>query len=272
MKCSNCGNELKADSKFCIKCGTAVLKDGKKKTVKEEKKTDVKVEKKVSKNDGFDFGTVVLGCLMFILNVILKPVSTLKDKLESYSNIKTAGILVVLVSFGRMIINLFGNMISTIFTKEITNYWNGDTKLSINFENLKELDYLSLIFKEFFVFIVVVAALAGIYYIVAMIMKKNANYLKLVTIATVSFIPSIVIGSFVSIIVSYIYAPLATFLVCAAFIYSFLTFVNAMDDELDIDDSNLKVYFHTICLTVVIIVVYYVAVNEIDSSLTSLLK
>lgn len=272
MKCSECGSELKKDAKFCVKCGAAVLEEEKKKTVKEEKKTEVKVEKKVSKNESFDFGAVVMGCLMFILNVILKPVSTLKEKIENYSNIKTAGILVVLVSFGRMIINLLGKMISAVFTKEITNYWSGDTKLSVNFENLKELDYLSLIFKEFFMFIVVMAALAGIYYIVAMIMKKNANYFKLVTIATVSFITSIVIGSFVSVIVAYIYAPLATFLVCAAFIYSFLTFVNAMDDELNIDDSNLKVYFHTICLTVVIIIAYYVTANKIDNSLTNLLK
>lgn len=263
MKCLTCGSELKSDAKFCVKCGTAVLEEG---------KSEVKIEKETSKTDKFDFCTVIMGCLMFILNVILKPVSTLKEKIENYSNIKTAGILVVLISFGRMVINLLGSMISVIFTKKITNYWNGDTKLSISFENLKELDYLSLIFKEFFMFVVVIAALAGVYYIVAMIMKKSANYFKLVTITAVSFIPSIVVGSFVSVIIAYIYAPLASFLVCAAFIYSFLTFVNAMDDELNIDDSNLKVYFHTICLTVIIIVVYYVTANKIDSSLTSLLK
>ena len=103
-------------------------------------------------------------------------------------------------------------------------------------------------------------------------MKKSANYFRLVTITSVSFIPLIVVGSFVSIIVGYIYAPLATFLVCAAFIYSLLTFVNAMDDELDIDDSNLKVYFHTICLTVVVIVAYYVMSSQLNTSLTNILK
>lgn len=264
MKCSNCGSELNNDAKFCVKCGTAVVNE---KKVKEEK-----TKKKSTKVESNSFGAMIIGCLMFILNVILKPVSTLKEKIKDYSDFKVAGILLVLVSFGRMIINLLGNMISVVFVKKISSYLTGETKLSVNFENLKELDYLSLIFKEFFMFLIVIALVAGIYYVVALIMKKSANYFRLVTITSVSFIPLIVVGSFVSIIVGYIYAPLAIFLVCAAFIYSLLTFVNAMDDELDIDDSNLKVYFHTICLTVVVIVAYYVMSSQLNTSLTNILK
>lgn len=259
MKCSNCGAEITGDSKFCVKCGAKIT-------------SDKSISKKSVNNKKNDFIQVILTCLLFILNVILKPVSTLKEKVKDYSNIKTTGILVGVVAFGRMIINLLGNMISVVFVKKYTNYYSSETKLVFNFENLKELDYFSLIVKELFGFVIVVAALALIYYLVALVMKKNANYFRLTAIATVSFIPVIIIGSFVSVIVNYIYAPLSIFLVFASLIYSLLTFINACDDELSIDDSNLKVYFHTICLTVVIIVVYYVAMNSVGNSLVDLLK
>lgn len=225
----------------------------------------------VKENAGsFDFMATVLGCLMFILNVLLKPVSTVKAKIKNFSNVKNTGILLGVVSLGRMIIGLLSSMISVIFVKKV-NYFSGDTKLEVAFDNLKELNYFDLTIKAFFSYVIVMLALAGIYYIVAMVMKKSANYFKLVAISSVAFVPTILAG-LVSVIFAYIYAPLAVFVVCAAAFYSFLTFVNAMDDELDIDDSNLKVYFHTICFTVVIIVTFYVTKESLDTSLTSFLK
>lgn len=264
MKCLNCGYEVNNNVKFCAKCGTNVVSEVK---IKDGNKTN-----KTTNNKKDTFVAMIIGCFMFILNVILKPVSTLKERLNDYSDYKNVGILLVLVSFCRMVINLVGNMISIVFVKRMSSYLKGDTKLHVDFENLKELDYLSLIFKEFFVFLIVIAILAGIYYLVALVMKKNANYFRLVTVTSVSFIPFIIVSCFISIIIEYIYAPLAFFLVCASFIYSLLTFINAMNDELDIDDSNLKVYFHTICSAVIIIITYYVVSNKNNTSIISFLK
>ena len=142
-----------------------------------------------------------------------------------------------------------------------------------NIKNLKDLNYFDLIVKNLFWSIVVIAAVAGIYYIVSMIMKKNANYFRLASITAVAFVPVYAAG-FVSIIVAYIYAPLSAFLVFAACLYSFLIFIHAIDNEVEFKDADFKVFFHTICLTVVFIVAYYVLSNSIGSmtSLNSLLK
>lgn len=259
MKCSNCGCELTEGSKFCVRCGTSVANNMGVNTV----------EKKQNNNKGFL--DTVLECFMFILNVLLKPVSTLKEKIKNYSDVKSSGILVLVVSLSLTIVNLLSNMISTIFVKKITSYYTGDTKLSIEFDNLKNLDYVDLIFKRFFEFAIFILALAGIYYIVSMIMKKSSSYFRLATISAVSLVPygaSIII----SVIVSYIYAPLSFFILFGSLIYSLLTFINAMDEELNIDDSNLKVYFHTICMIVLIIAAYYIALNSTTSAINSLLK
>ena len=82
------------------------------------------------------------------------------------------------------------------------------------------------------------------------------------------------IATFVSIIVAYIYAPLSAFLIFASLIYSLLTLVHCIDEEVKFDDKSFKVYFQTICLTVIFIITYYVLSNTISSviGLGSLLK
>ena len=252
MKCSKCGVELEENAKTCNECGTAV-------------------ENKFIPKKDFDFVSFILECLTFILAVILKPISSLKKKLDEYSDVKSVGILVGVVALGRMIINLLGSMISAIFVKQF-NFWTGDSKLSVSFDGLKNLDYFDLIVKQLFGFVIIIAAIAGIYYIVSLIMKKTVNYFKLVTITTVSFVPFFIVSSFICVIVNYIYVPASVFLAIGAFIYSLLTFIISVDSEIEFKDSNFKVYFHTICLTVIFIVSYYVVSNSISSSITNLLK
>ena len=228
--------------------------------------------KSVEEKKSFDFMTTILNCLTFVMAVALKPVNGIKSRIKEFSDFKSAGILVLFVSVAKMIINLIGTMISTIFVKQ-RNYFSGETKLNVSFENLKNLNYFDLIIKNLIMSIIIVAAVAGIYYVVSMIMKKSSSYFRLVAITSVSFVPTVV-ASFVSIIIAYIYAPLSVFLVFAAFVYSFLIFVYAINNEVEFKDADYKIFFHTICLTVVFIVAYYVLSNSISSmfDLNSLLK
>jgi len=255
MKCLNCGAEINEDEKKCSECG---------------KEIESKKERKYIPNNEFDFMSTVVSCLNFILGVFLKPVTYLKSKIDDYFDFKKTGILVLLVSLARMILNLLGSMISAVFVKEV-NFWTGATKFTVSFERLKNLKYFDLIFKQFFGFIIVIAAVAGIYYIVSLIMKKSVNYFKLVAVSTVSFVPFI-ISSFVSVIVSYIYTPASLFLIVAAFIYSIFTFVNGIDNEVKFDDSNFKVYFHGICLVTLFIISYYILSNNFAGIITNFLK
>ncbi len=221
------------------------------------------MEKSTSKN--FDFVSFITGCFMFILACLMKPVTAIKSKINEYSDVKTAGILVILVSLCRMIINLLGSMISVIFVKQ-RNFLKGTTSFSVSFDGLKNLDYFSLIVKQFIGFIIVVAVVAGVYYVVSCVMKKTVNYFKLVSIATVSFIPMFIAG-FVSIIISYIYMPIGAFIVFASLVYSVVTFIRIINDEITFDDKNVMVYFQTICLTVIFIIAYYALSNYISSAI-----
>ncbi len=228
------------------------------------------MEKSTSKS--FDFGSFITECLTFILACLMRPISAIKNKINDYSDVKTAGVLVILVSLCRMIINLLRSMISAIFVKQ-RNFLKGTTSLNVSFEGLKNLDYFNLIVKQFIGFIIVVAVVAGVYYIASCVMKKTVNYFKLVSITTVSFIPMFIAG-FVSTIISYIYAPIGVFIVFASLVYSVVTFIRCINDEISFDNKDVMVYFQTVCLTVLFIITYYVLSNSISSmiGLGSLLK
>ncbi len=220
---------------------------------------------KTSKN--FDFVSFITESFMFILACLLKPITAIKNKINEYADVKSAGLLVILVSLCRMIIGLLNAMIQVIFVKP-RGLWKGSSSLTVSFDGLKNLDYFSLIVKQFIGFIIVVAAVAGVYYVVSCVMKKTVNYFKLVSITTVSFIPMFIAG-LVSTIVWYIYIPLSVFVVFASLVYSVITFVKSVNDELKLE-GDMTVYIQTICLTIVFVITYYVLSNYITSLIGSI--
>ena len=215
----------------------------------------------------FDLVSFITESLMIILACLLKPITSIKSKINEYADVKNAGLLVILVSLCRMIIGLLSAMITAIFVKQ-RNLFKGTTSLEVSFDGLKELDYFGLIVKQFVGFIIVVAAVAGIYYVVACVMKKTVNYFKLVSIATVSFIPLFIAG-FVVTIVNYFYIPLAVFIYFAALVYSLITFIKSTNDEMKLE-GNMVVYIQTICMTVIFVITYYVLSNYLTSLFGSL--
>lgn len=220
---------------------------------------------KTSKN--FDFVSFITESFMFILACLLKPITAIKSKINEYADVKSAGLLVILVSLCRMIIGLLNNMISVIFVKQ-RNFLKGSSSLTVSFDGLKNLDYFSLIVKQFVGFIIVVAAVAGVYYVVSCVMKKTVNYFKLVSITTVSFIPMFIAGLLATII-GYIYIPLSVFVVFASLVYSVITFVKSVNDELKLE-GDMTVYIQTICLTIVFVITYYVLSNYITGLIGSI--
>lgn len=225
------------------------------------------MEKNTSKN--FDFVSFITECFMFILACLMKPITAIKNKINEYADVKSAGLLTVLVSLCRMIIVLLGEMIRNVI---VPSGIFKSSKFTVSFEGLKNVAYFDIIVKQTIGFIIVVAVVAGVYYVVSCVMKKTVNYFKLVSIATVSFIPMFIAG-FVATIISYIYIPLGVFIVFATLVYSVITFIRCVNDEIKLD-GDMMVYFQTICLTVIFIITYYVLSNTISSviGLGSLLK
>ena len=212
----------------------------------------------------FDFVSLVTEYFHLILASLLKPVTTIKNKINDYADVKSAGLLLVFVSLCRTILLLLSSIIIYVF---ISSKFKS-AGVSISFDGLKDVPYFDIIVKQTVGFIIAIAAIAGVYYVVCCVMKKTINYFKLVSITTVAFIP-VHIALFIAIIIgAYFSSVFATFIFIAAFLYSVVTFIKCINDEIKLE-GDMMIYFQTISLTVIFIVAYYVTTNFVSSTLSS---
>jgi len=72
----------------------------------------------------------------------------------------------------------------------------------------------------------------------------------------------------VSPILGKIWAPLSIVALVIGIVYSVLIFFNLINNEVDLENTDLKIYFHLICLSILGIAGYYLFVNMLTSSIT----
>lgn len=208
------------------------------------------------------FVSVLLEKLNNLKGYLLKPLESVNAK--ENEDIKsvgiTGGILVVLMT----LVNLVMTMISSVITYDWTGKFDG-----FDFGNLGNLDYLSLIFKNLLIYAVVMLAIAGVFYIGALIAKKEVNYAKLLTIVFIAAIPLTIGNTVVATILGYIYNPLAVIASVATSIYSITIFTKLVNDEVKLSDMTL-IYYNAACYSVIILVTYFIIVRLIVSTVSGI--
>ena len=214
----------------------------------------------------FDIVSFITDSFMFILACLLKPITAIKNKIDEYADVKNAGLLLVLVSLCRTVLLLLSSIIIYVFVASKVK----SVGLTISFDGLKYIPYFDIIVKQTIGCIIAMAVIAGVYYVVSCVMKKTVNYFKLVSITTVSFIPVHIALFIATIIGTYFSGVFAAFIFIAAFVYSIVTFIKAINDEIKLD-GDMMVYFQTISLTVIFIIAYYVTTNLLSSALGSIM-
>lgn len=208
-----------------------------------------------------------LNYLTYIINVLLKPFKTFKEEETKLCNPKTSLIFSAIVAVAMMLITLFKAMISSIFVKTI-DYSTYEYKTTVNFSQLKNLDWVGLLVKNLLIFAGVIVAIALIYYIVSLIFKKSTNFIKMLSVSATSLIPYIGLGMIVSPILGKIWTPLSIIATVTGAVYSLLIFINLMNEDLIFDNVDLKIYFHLICLSILGSAGYYLYMKLMFSSVS----
>lgn len=251
MICLKCSTENSDNSKFCVKCGNDLKVD------KEMSQVEEKKEKISSNNMGF-------GEYFFImLAVILKPFTAFKQDLNKFENLKNSAIVSLIVAVITTLVSLIKTMISSIRVK---SYWTNETKWV--WENLKDINYIKVIGTSLLIYLGIIVAIAGIYYIASLIVKKQTNFSKMVGIAAISIVPMIICSMIVSPILSMIYSPLGMFVTIIGTIYTILIIYETINNEIGLE-GNVKIYFNLICISILVIVSYYLLMNVLVSSISS---
>lgn len=280
MKCPNCGKDVKEGAKFCVGCGTSLTdKETKKVEESTNQKADEVKEKVTAKVNEVkdaakraadsDFMKVVLSSLMFLLNILLKPIKTLKEKIEFYSKPQNSFILAGVVAIATMIIRVVVSFIMALIKKECTaSLFGSGTCLTIG-EKLKSIDWMGITLKHLLIIVIVMFAISGIYYVASLIAKKTTNFMRILTITSVSLVPACVASYLLVPIFGWINGHFGVVVAIIGFVYSLVIFFTSIKDEFKFKDADKAVYFHLICASVVIVVAYFVGYNVLLNTVTN---
>lgn len=286
MNCKNCGAINNMGSKFCIKCGQSLdnltsMQSNIEQPVQQPTIPTQTVDNMSTQNIN-SFQTVVnqpqptnnsvnsnissnkisfMDYYFIILAVILKPFTAFKEELSKFSEFKNSAILSLVVAGTATIVNLLISMLNAV---RVTSYWSDEVTWA--WENLKELDYLQVIGKNFLIYLGAIAIIAAIYYIVSLIMKKQLNFSRLLGISTISVVPILVCTLMLSPLLGMIWTQLSLPVTLIGAVYTIVLLYEGMNNEIVLE-GNMKYYFNLICLSILLLVIYYIGMRFIVSSI-----
>lgn len=205
----------------------------------------------------------------YIINAIIKPHSNFKEN-ENKMDLKSVLILSSIVSG---IMTLFKLLLTMFSSVRIVSTFSDNTTWV--WENLKNIKYFKIIFSNFFAYVIFIFLIASVYYIASLIVKKEIKFSKLTKIAITAFIPVGLTLSILAPILSLISSYIGLVIYITGIIYSLIILLELINDEITFDKKDLKIYFHTICLTIVmsaiIIIFYLLMVKALALNVSSLL-
>lgn len=286
MICPKCGNENINGSTFCIKCGINLKELVSNQNINQQNNENVNVRQDEQIINNLNYNQVNQPTLNQVNNskennnqqkfeeakktavhyfkyakdVLLNPYKTFKEKEVELTGTKNALIFSGILAVVMMLITLLTAMITSIFVKELSAK-TFELHTVVKFSNLGDLNYLVLIGRNLLIYAGIIAAIAGVYYIVSLIFKKESKFTKLLSISATSIIPFIALGMILSPILSLIWTPLSIIAKVGGLVYSILVFMSLIKEELSFETKDLEIKFHLICLTILGTIGYYLYIK-----------
>ncbi len=301
MICNKCGMQNMNGTKFCVKCGNALVsqtvnqqvyqttgyQNSSVNPVNNQTQNSVsnsnmgqttsqqytnsnvsypKVDQTVmnqhyQKNYENTSDITVSECLASSIAFLLKPDSTLKEESSKFDNIKNSMIMTIVVSVLATLFSLIQTMFNVV---RVTKYWSSEVKWE--FSNLKEINYIKTIGTSLLVWIGIILAIAFIYYVVGLILKKKVNFPKLLGISALSIIPIVICSFVLSPLLSLINTSIGLGITVLGLVYTIVLIYEAMNQEIQLE-GNLKYYFNLICFSVIVVSIYLIATKLFTSSI-----
>lgn len=293
MNCPNCGTSNNVGSKFCIRCGQSlessqVSTEQPVQTIETSfqevpsqpiNNTSIQNESNfqtfatptqtmnTSINSNVSAAKVSFaGYFFIILAVILKPFTAFKEELNKFNGFKNSAVMSLIVSGVATLINLITTMLKAVMVKSY-NWSSGSYKTTWTWENLKELNYLEVIGKNFLIYLGIIVAIAVVYYIASLIVKKQTNFSKLLGISAISVAPMLVCSLVLSPLLALIWAELAMPITLIGAVYTIVLVYEGMNNEVLVE-GNAKYYFNLVCLSILGIAAYYLYMKLFMSSIS----
>lgn len=290
MNCPNCGTSNNVGSKFCIRCGQNLestqisteqsvqttetsfqevpLQSINNTSIPSENNFQANVAQSQPVNTNTTPAAKVsfMGYFFIILAVILKPFTAFKEELNKFNNFKNSAMMSLVVSGVGTLINLITTMLNSVMVKSY-DWSSGGYKTTWTWDNLKEIKYLEVVGKNFLIYLGVIIAIAAVYYIASLIVKKQTNFSRLLGIAAIAVAPMLVCSLVLSPLLALIWTKLAMPITLIGAIYTVVLVYEGMNNEVLVE-GNAKYYFNLVCLSILGIAAYYLYMKLFMSSIS----
>lgn len=201
-------------------------------------------------------------------NILLKPVSTMEEHQEKLSDKKESLIFSGIIAGLMLVVTLIQTLISSCFVESYDfKTFKPVTEFSI--EGIKNVKWLSEIFNNALVIILWMGAIALIYYLATIIIKKDGNFFKNLNNTAASFLPIIIGAGIVSPILGLINSYLTIIVVIATGVYSILVLLELMNNQIKFKTKDGKIYFNFITLSLIAGGIYYLLTLTITNAINS---
>lgn len=245
MFCPKCGEKNVEGAAFCSKCGANF----------EEAVTGTN-NNRSNTSKSSNSGNVVGDAFKYLLAAFLRPAKAYKTSSKKMSTVANslvfAGIL-----WG---ITWILSIISSIFiaARVVSYSWSGATSTVWNFERIR---YAKIIFVNLFVYAALIAAIAGIYCVGSIVVKKTIPYCKMLVITCTSIIPFVVLSVFLAPLCAFIHQNVVAVIGLLGVLYSVLIFFNLIREEIQLKSKEKDLYLHLVCAGILFIIFYFVFIN-----------
>lgn len=288
MICKKCGTANQEGSKFCIKCGNNLVGNFSEmnsgvqnpttynqvqtpnQPVYSTPQPQPQIQPNINTyyeqptmNQNYGENISIMEGLMMLLAVLLKPASIFQEYANKLNDFKNSIIVTLVTSLFATLVSLATTVINTV---RVTSLWSNE--VSWEWDNLEHLDFVKIIGTNFMTYLGIIVAIAVVYYVGSLIVKKTTNFAKLLGTSALAVIPLYVCWLLLSPILTMLYAPLGIALPMIGLVYTVILIFDQMNQKIAVEGDS-KYYFNLVCLSLLAMGGYYLYMKVIMASLTS---
>lgn len=260
MICTNCGAQNSNESRFCAKCGHNMI----------DNQVSMDQQSTFNQQNNNNEKISIVEYLSIILAIILKPFTTFKEEVDKFNVFKNSITLSLIISVVATVIALIKTVINTV---RVTSFWSD--KVEWVWDNLSKINFFQVIIQNFSMYFGIIIAIAFVYYIASMVVKKQVKFSRLLGISAVSVVPMFTGFLILSPLLSMINGLLGMAVTIIGAIYTIIMIYEIINSEILLE-GNTKFYVNLICLSTLTVTAYYLYMKIVmltaSSSVDNFLK
>ena len=207
--------------------------------------------------------------IKLLIGTLLKPGATVAEKTRAYTKLKPGLKIFFFYNTITFIFYMVSNLINSCFVK-VCDINTSIYSTVLSYGELANVNYTRLIIIGLLLSYGIPAIITLVYYIASFITNKGLSIGRYFSVITLSLIPLLLSACVVAPIASIFSYYISIGAVIFGVIYSFIILTTTISDLLIFKNTNQKITYHTIILSIIIIIISLIITIFLKDQLNAL--